>query len=35
MKAEADGFEEGEEDGLVERRKSDDEEVQVVVGQVR
>jgi hypothetical protein len=35
IKAEADGFEEGEEDGLVEREKSDDEEVQVVVGQVR
>jgi hypothetical protein len=29
IKAEADGFEEGEEDGLVEREKSDDEEEQV------
>ena len=37
MKAETDeGFDEGEEDGLVEREKSDDEEkVEVVVGQIK
>jgi hypothetical protein len=30
IKADADGFEEGEEDGLVEREQSDDEDVEVV-----